>query len=434
MLENDPPPPARPAAPPPAPTHWLQYLTLFLAIVLLLALAALYAGPGFLLRWRSAEAQADAEAAYLKRQAELKAEAEAADKRLAALDSKVKLTALGFRAVARKVLPSVVNVSNERAVDPDAVPFFRRRRTLFYDYLKDRVYEEVSMGSGILVQPGLVLTNNHVVAGAQRLRVTFANGDWVAVGVDQGSEDFDPRSLAADPVTDLAVIRLPEDRIKHEFHVTATFADSDKDVQVGDWALAVGSPLGLEQTMTAGIISYKGRALRKPDVDVLQTDAAINPGSSGGPLFDQFGRVIGINVAIASRTGGNQGIGFAIPSNTAKEIFRQLAETGEVVRGFLGVSFQELPLSRLAELGLSETGGVLIQLVLPGGPARRAGLEPGDVVVRFNGQAVGRRNSRKGLKKQVQATRPGQRVPVEIVRQGRHLTRQVRVGKMPPER
>jgi serine protease Do len=434
MFDNEPLSPDRPAPRPAASTHWLQYLTLFLALVLLLALVVLYAAPGFLLRWRSAEAQADADAAYLKRQAELKAESEAADKRLAAIDSKVKLTSLGFRQVARKVLPSVVNVSNERAVALEDVPFLRGRRTLFYDYTKNRAYEEIGVGSGILVQPGMVLTNNHVVKGAERLRITFANGDWVAVTVDPRQQDFDSRTLAADGVTDLAVIRLPTEKIKHEFQVTATFADSDKDVRVGDWALAVGSPLGLEQTMTAGIISFKGRSLTRPDVEVLQTDAAINPGNSGGPLFDQYGRVIGINVAIASRTGGNQGIGFAIPSNTAKDIFRQLAEHGKVVRGYIGVYLQLLPLSRLAELGLEDTGGVLIPRLPPGGPAQRAGLEPGDVVVRFNGKPVGASNSMNGLKKLVRNTKPGQRVDVEIVRDGQRLTKQLRVGRTPAGR
>src|SRR5262249_40593506 len=159
------------------------------------------------------------------------------------------------------------------------------------------------------------------------LRVTFASGRWAAVPVSS-------RTVATDPLTDLAVIRLPaasDAGLRHDFNVTAEFADSDKDVQVGDWVLAVGSPLGLKETVTAGIISAKGRILGMLDmVELLQTDAAINPGNSGGPLFDQHGRVAGINVAIASETGGNQGLGFAIPSNTAREIFAKLAEKGEV--------------------------------------------------------------------------------------------------------
>jgi serine protease Do len=397
-----------------------------MAVLLLLTLAGLYLAPSLVVRWRNAEAQAEADAAYLKRQAELKAESEAADKRLAALDSKVKLTSLGFREVAHKVAPSVVNVSNERGIAvPQGWTPESRKQSLFYDYRKKRMYLEVGVGSGILVKPGLVLTNNHVVKAAERLRVTFASGDWVAVEVNR-------QTLATDPLTDLAVIRLPADKIKKAFQVTATFADSDRDVQVGDWALAMGSPLGLEQTMTAGIISAKGRVLSTLDmVEVLQTDAAINPGNSGGPLFDQYGRVVGINVAIASKTGGNQGIGFAIPSNTAKEIFRQLAEHGEVVRGFIGVALQELPPSQIDKLNLADTGAVLVKQVIAGEAARKAGLVEGDIIVRFAGKKLGASQPLKSLRQRILNTKPGQTVEIEIVRDGKHLTKTITVGRRP---
>jgi serine protease Do len=401
-------------------------------LALIVSLVTLYAGPSLIGRWRTADAQAEAEAAYLKRQAELKAESEAADRRLATLDSKVKLISLGFREVVRKVGPSVVNVSNEREVPREWAQQLRKE-SMFYDYNKDRMYAEVGVGSGLLVQPEMVLTNNHVVKDAQRLRVSFLSGDWVAVEVKTPSQDPAAWTVATDPLTDLAVIRLPAGKVKETFQVSATFADSDKDVQVGDWALAVGSPLGLEQTVTAGIISHKGRVLSNLDmVEVLQTDAAINPGNSGGPLFDQYGRVVGINVAIASKSGGNQGIGFAIPSNTAKDIWQKLADHGEVTRGYLGVGLQELPFTQVENLKIADTGGILINQVQPQQPAAQAGFEKGDVIVRFNGQAVGVGNPMKTLRKLILDCKPGQSVEVELVREGSHFKKSVTVGKRPP--
>jgi serine protease Do len=389
------------------------------------ALGALFAGPFLVLRWRSAEAQAEAETAYLHRQAELRAESEAAEKNLDLMDRRVKLVSLGFREVARKVAPKVVNVSNEKEVPLDAAHQFAKK-PLFYDSRKDKVYMEVGVGSGIIVKPGLVLTNNHVVKGAERLRVTFASGQWVTVGAE---------SLAADPVTDLAVIRLPADPgpgLRQDQDVTTEFADSDKDVQVGDWCLAVGSPLGLKQTVTAGIISAKGRLLGLLDlVELLQTDAAINPGNSGGPLFDQMGRLAGINVAIATETGVNQGIAFAIPSNTARDIFNQLVEKGEVVRGYVGIAMQDVPEDQVRRLGIGDTGGVVVGQVVPGQAADRAGIEVGDVIVRYNREPVGGGNPIKQLRKMVLETRPDTTVPVEIVRRGQRQTLEVTIGKRP---
>jgi serine protease Do len=405
-----------------------------LLIAVAVGALTLFFGPSLVGRWRSAEAQADAEAAYLKRQAELKAEAEAADAMLAKLDGKEKLLSLGFRAVARKVTPAVVNVSNEREVDIARRAQGAAKRSLFYDYNKNRMYEEVGVGSGILVKPGLVLTNNHVVHGAQRLRVTFASGNWVAVNVDSRQSDYNPKTLATDPLTDLAVIRLPAGKLhKNDMNYTATFADSDKDVQVGDWALAVGSPLGLEQTVTHGIISAKGRLLSSLDmVEVLQTDAAINPGNSGGPLFNQYGQVVGINVAIASNNGRNQGIGFAIPSNTARDIFNQLAENGEVVRGFLGIGLQELPGSHADHLHLGDNvGGVVVGQVVPDQPAMKAGLKTGDIIIGFNKQKLGGHNAVKQLRKLILNTKPGTVVAIEIVRDGEHQVKEIEVCKRP---
>jgi S1-C subfamily serine protease len=397
-------------------------LAAFAAVVLL----ALYASPALLYRWRTAEAQADAEAAYLRRHAELRAEAEDADKRLDVLDKRVNLVSLGFREVVRKVAPHVVNVAGYRTPRHGEEALLGRR-TLFQDPADARKYVQGAVGSGILVKPGYVLTNDHVVRGAERLRLTFASGQPLMV---------DAKRVASDPMTDLAAIHLPDDlpeALRAEANVTTEFADSDKSVHVGDWALAVGSPLGLKQTVTHGVISAKGRLLNMLDlVELLQTDAPINPGNSGGPLFDQYGRVAGINVAIASETGGNQGIGFAIPSNTAKVIFEQLVAKGEVVRGFAGFMMSELATDKLKELGLEEGGGVVVQEVKPDQPAQKAGIQVGDVIVRFNREGLGPVNPVRQLRQFILDTAPGTQVTLEIIRGRARQVVSMKTGKRPP--
>jgi S1-C subfamily serine protease len=406
----------------PQPAWSCSPVALFLLLVSLCLFAGTLLAPRVFSRMQEVDEAALVHAAYARRQGELKAEAEAASALLDKLDQKIVLTGLGFREVARKVAPAVVNISNEREVSPEQARRGRGRRGLFYD--NGRLFAEIGQGSGILVKPGLVLTNNHVVQvqGAERLRVTFASGRWVAV---------DPSAVATDPLTDLAVLRLTDTGAKQDYDVTAEFADSDK-VEIGDWAVAVGSPLGLRQTVTTGIISARGRVLERLDlVEMLQTDAAINPGNSGGPLFDLYGRVIGINVAIATETGGSQGLGFAIPSNTAKDIFTQLAENGEVVRGFLGANLQDVAPNDAARYGLGDTAGVLIANVVEGQPADEAGLRSGDVVVRLNGEALSAVNPNKDLRLRVTKTKPGTTVTLGIVRRGQEQDVSLTVGKRP---
>src|SRR5262249_11675703 len=322
-----------------------------------------------------------------------------------------------------KVAPNVVNVVNLR--EPKRDDDFGKR-LLIFDPDNDRKYIQYGVGSGILVKPGYVLTNFHVVHQAQRLRLTFASGRSLGV---------DPDVVTADPITDLARQRLPSDppgNLRDDINVTTPFADSDKDVHVGDWALAIGSPLGLRQTVTQGVISAKGRLIGMLDlVELLQTDAAINPGNSGGPLFDQFGRVAGINVAIASDNGGNQGIGFAIPTNTARAIFRTLVQQGGGGGGYLGVLLRGLSRAETSELGVADTGGVLVMHVEAGKAASRAGLQVGDVIVRFNGKAVGTGNGMRQLRQWILRTAPETRVAVEVVRNGERQALTVTVARRP---
>lgn len=401
--------------------YWPTTLLVLTVITLATALTALYVAPMLALRWRAMEDHAVAESAYLRRQAELKAESEAAERSLQKLDDRFHLVSLGFREVARLVGPVVVNLSNE--AETTKTPTGRT----FFDYESNRTYVEQAEGSGLLVNPTVVLTNRHVVRDAQRLRVTFASGRWLTVGA---------QAIATDPLTDLAVIRLPEQAEQiHgvDFSTQATFADSDKDVQVGDWVLAVGSPFGLRQTVTAGIISAKGRVELGilDQVELLQTDAAINPGNSGGPLFDQRGRVVGINVAIASKTGRNQGVAFAIPSNTVKEVMEQLLARGEVVRGFVGILMQEVPTGLEGRLGVAESGGVIISDVSPNTPGEVAGLRRGDIVVGFKGQPLGTTNALSRLRRGIAQSPPETTIPLEILREGKKLTVPVTVARRP---
>lgn len=396
-----------------------------LAVLITVGLLALYAVPLLMVRWRLLEAQAEAEAAYLKRRAELKAEAEHADQRLQLLDKRSHLVSLGFREVVRLVTPKVVNVTSFREPGPFE-PDGLARPNMIFDSDKGKHYIPAGVGSGLIVKPGLILTNHHVIRNSAYLRVTFASGQAISL---------EPTAVAADPLTDLAVLRLPSDPpadLKPDFEQTAEFADSDKDVQRGDLVLAVGSPLGLKHTVTHGVISAKGRLLSMLDlVELIQTDAPINPGNSGGPLFDQYGRVAGINVAIASETGGNQGIGFAIPSNIARDIFKALAEKGEVVRGFIGVGLEELTSDQARKLGLDRNAGVLVTRVMPGLAAAKAGLKVGDVIVAYNNNNVAGSQPLRNLRQRIIDTPVGSQVPVTIQRNGQRQTLTVEIGRRP---
>ena len=266
----------------------------------------------------------------------------------------------------------------------------------------------------MIVSPdGYILTNNHVVKDATEILVALADG-----------RQFPAKVIGNDPKTDVALIKIKADKLP-----ALTFADSS-EVSVGDVVLAVGNPFGLSQTVTEGIVSAKDRVTGEGDEDFIQTDAAINPGNSGGALVDTEGRLVGINAEILSRTGGNQGIGFAIPSNLCQWVMTSHVKNGRVERGFMGVSIQNLTPSLAQDFKLDRINGALVADVSAGSPAEKAGLKSGDVIREYNGQAV---KDATQLKLQVAQTAPGTKVPLSLVREGETKTLDVTVRNQPGE-
>ena len=267
-------------------------------------------------------------------------------------------------------------------------------------------------GSGFVIRAdGVVLTNNHVVENAKQITVTLGDG-----------RELDARVMGRDPKTDLAVLKIdPAGALP-----TARLGDSDA-LAVGDWVVAIGNPFGLSNSVTAGIVSAKGRAIGAgPYDDFIQTDAPINPGNSGGPLLDQHGEVVGINTMIWSQSGGNVGIGFAIPINLAKTLVPELEEHGHVTRAWLGVTIQKLTPDLAQSLGVEAARGALVAGVAPGGPAAAAGIEPGDVITRYDAKGI---DEQAGLPMLVASTVVGKRVAVEVVRDGTTRTVEVTVAR-----
>ena len=311
-----------------------------------------------------------------------------------------------FEQAAAAIEPSVVSIVSKKQI--------RGRTPFFFPFGPAPEGTQQGMGSGVIVsKTGYVLTNNHVIEGADELTVKLANDQEVSAEV-----------VGTDPQTDLAVIKIEGDSLR-----PAALGRS-ADVRVGQWVLAAGSPFGLEQTVSAGIISAVGRR----DVaitdypDFLQTDAAINPGNSGGPLIDLYGRVIGINTAIASRSGGSQGIGFAIPIDMARNVMSQLIETGRVSRGFLGVQLQRLTPDLAQSFGYEGRDGVLIGAVQPDTPAAKAGLQEGDIVIGMDGKPIG---ALQDFRLAVAAKPPGARVHLEVWRNSKKQTVTVELGEFP---
>lgn len=275
----------------------------------------------------------------------------------------------------------------------------------------------MALGSGVIVQhDGTILTNHHVIDGAEQIQVELTN-----------HRVFKAKVVGSDPPSDLAVLKIDAKDLD-----ALSLGNSDQ-VRVGDIALAIGNPLGLGQTVTAGIISAKGRATGLSDgsfEDFLQTDAPINQGNSGGALINTRGELIGISSQILSTSGGNIGIGFAIPSNMARNILDQILEGGKVHRGQLGVSIQPMTPELASKFGLSDVQGALVNSVIPNGPAAKAGLRQGDVIVDFNGAAVTDGNT---LRNHVASTAPGTKVNLGIFRDHQKQQIQVTLGEYQPK-
>lgn len=329
-----------------------------------------------------------------------------------------------FADLAEKLSPAVVNISTAQTVSggegvplpefPPGSPFEEYFKEFLERYRGEQQSRRVrSLGSGFVVDPdGLVVTNNHVVEDADEVTVTLSDG-----------ETLDAEVLGRDAKTDLALLKVDVDR-KLPF---VRFGNSD-ELRVGDWVMAIGNPFGLGGTVTAGIVSARDRDINAGPYDAfIQTDASINRGNSGGPLFNMAGEVMGVNTAIISPTGGSIGIGFSIPASTATSVIAQLEEFGETRRGWLGVRIQTVTDDLAEGLGLDDTRGALVAGIQEGGPAVGSGLEAGDVIIEFDGKPVERM---RDLPRIVADTAVGKAVDVVVLRDGKEQTYQVTLGRL----
>lgn len=332
-----------------------------------------------------------------------------------------------FSQLVKSARPSVVNISTVKVIKRERRGFhFRspfRENDPFHDFFerffRDQIpkeYRQKSLGSGFIIdREGFILTNNHVVEKTDEIKVTLANG-----------KEFNAEIIGRDPKTDLALIRIEA----KEPLEPLPFGDSDK-LEVGEWVVAIGNPFGLDHTVTAGIVSAKYRQIGAGVYEnFIQTDASINPGNSGGPLLNTKGEVVGINSAIYSGTGGSIGIGFAIPVNMAKSLLPQLKK-GKVVRGWLGVMIQEITAELKDKLRLQNEKGALVADITPGGPAEKAGIKRGDVIVSFDGKDI---IEMKDLPFTVAATPVDKKVIVEVIRKGKKESLKVKVGELEEQR
>jgi serine protease Do len=343
----------------------------------------------------------------------------------AAASSEVSF-ATGLTPVVEKVVPAVVNIASAKIVrqadtGPTSPfffdPFFRE----FFGWdLPDRPpreRREQSLGSGVIISSdGYLLTNNHVVEGASEIRISLAD-----------KRELTARIVGTDPRTDIAVLRVDEKNLP-----ALAVADSSQ-VKPGQFVLAVGNPFGLGQTVTMGIVSATGRGnLSIVDYeDFIQTDAPINPGNSGGALVDIHGALIGINTAILSRSGGNQGIGFAVPINMARQVMEHILKDGRVIRGWLGVAIQPVTPAVARAMGLEKPAGALIGDVTAGSPAEKAGLRRGDIVIAINGEPV---SETRELSLKVAMLSPGTTARLKVIRDRREIEIPVVLGEQPAER
>jgi len=325
-----------------------------------------------------------------------------------------------FAAIAKKTMPVVVNISTTtqrsgRGGANDPIDEFFNR---FFGESPPKENSQRSLGSGILIsKDGEILTNYHVVRNADVIKVKLAD-----------QTEFEARLIGKDDRTDLAMIKIRRSGGNLPF----ARLGSSSHLDVGDWVMAIGNPFGLDHTVTAGIVSAKGRVIGAGPYDnFIQTDASINPGNSGGPLINAAGEVVGVNSAIFSQTGGNVGIGFAIPIDLAKKVADQLRKNGKVVRGWLGIRAQDVSPQLASSLGIVRGGEMaVVTEVTEGSPAAEAGIKTGDIVVAFNGKPVPRSHDFPSV---IADTPPGQKVTLKIVREKKEQTVAVKIGELPDE-
>jgi len=321
-----------------------------------------------------------------------------------------------YSAAAKKAMPSVVNIFTSKQSEAAPHPFMEDPlfRHFFGDQLESQPQRENSLGSGVIVSPqGLILTNHHVIEAADEIEVALADGRTAPA-----------RVVGSDPETDLAVVKIELDNLP-----AITFSATDK-LSVGDVVLAIGNPFGVGQTVTQGIVSALGRSHLGINTfeNFIQTDAPINPGNSGGALIDTEGHLVGVNSAIYSRSGGSMGIGFAIPVSLAKQIMEQIIRQGSVTRGWIGVEAQDITPELAESFKLQEVRGALIAGVMRGGPADRAGIRPGDILLAINGQPVLDSSSMLNL---IAALKPNQNATLTVTRNQAQLDLKVVIGTRP---
>ena len=324
-----------------------------------------------------------------------------------------------FADLAEKLMPSVVNISTTQTVVTRSNPFPNFQfppgspfEDMFKEFGTPQEKQSSALGSGFIIdEKGIVVTNNHVIEGAEDIVVQV-----------NGQNKFNAKVIGADPLSDIAILKI---EAKEKF-LPVKFGDSDK-ARIGDWVMAIGNPFGLGGTVTSGIISARNRSIGLSRYeDYIQTDASINSGNSGGPLFDMNGDVIGINTAILGRS-GNVGIGFSIPSNSAKIVIDQLIKFGETKRGWLGVRIQDVT-KEIAEVeNLDEPRGALVASVAPNSPSEKAGVKSGDIILEFNGERIGQM---KELPIIVARTEVGKKVKVKIWRNKKELTKTITLGRL----
>jgi serine protease Do len=326
-----------------------------------------------------------------------------------------------FAAIAKKTMPVVANISTTSQRTPrsgsnDPIEEFFNR---FFGEASPRENNQRSLGSGIVIsRDGEILTNYHVVRNADVIKVKLAD-----------QSEHEARLIGRDGRTDLALIKIRKTSGNLPFAKLGTSSQLD----VGDWVMAIGNPFGLELTVTAGIVSAKGRVIGAGPYDnFIQTDASINPGNSGGPLINAVGEVVGVNSAIFSQSGGNVGIGFAIPIDLARKVIEQLRKHGRVIRGWLGVRAQDLSPAAASSLGLARSSGdmAVVTDVTEASPAAEAGLKAGDVIVEFNGKTVPKSHDFPSI---VADTAPGQKITLKVVRDKKEQIVVVKVGELPDE-